>query len=252
MFKNEKILLTGANSGIGLSFVKKLITDNYIYCLDKDLSNLQVLKNDYPKNIQLIQLDLSDARSREMVLLNLKNENISVIINNVGIGYWNLFEKTNIDALKKIIEVNNIALIEVCHNFLSSMKQNNYGFIINLSSTGAFCGASNAAVYTATKAFIQNFSEALDMECSNSNVNVFTLYPGATKTNFWKSSGTINSKMYKNVKMKSSDETVNEFLDGIKNKRKNIISGYKNIILVLLSKIMPRVILKNLAYKKYN
>ena len=56
MFKNEKILLTGANSGIGLSFVKKLITDNYIYCLDKDLSNLQVLKNDYPKNIQLIQI----------------------------------------------------------------------------------------------------------------------------------------------------------------------------------------------------
>ena len=39
-----------------------------------------------------------------MVLLNLKNENISVIINNVGIGYWNLFEKTNIDALKKLLK----------------------------------------------------------------------------------------------------------------------------------------------------
>ena len=44
MFKNEKILLTGANSGIGLAFVKKLITDNYIYCLDIELSNLQALQ----------------------------------------------------------------------------------------------------------------------------------------------------------------------------------------------------------------
>jgi len=252
MFKNEKILLTGANSGIGLAFVEKLVSDNYIYCLDIDLSNLQELKNEFPNNIQLFKLDLSDNKSREKVLLNLKKENISVIINNVGIGYWNLFEKTNLNVLKKIIEVNNIALIEICHNFLNSMKQNNYGYIINLSSTGAFCGASNAAVYTATKAFIQNFSEALDMECSNSNVNVFTLYPGATKTNFWKSSGTINSKMYKNVKMKSSDETVDEFLDGIKKRRKNIISGYKNFILVFLSKLMPRELLKKLAYKKYN
>ena len=61
----------------------------------------------------------------------------------------------------------------------------------------------------------------------------------------------LNTKMFKKVKLRSADNTVDEFLNGIINNKKNIVSGLNNKIMVFFSKFIPRDILKKLAFKKY-
>ena len=118
------------------------------------------------------------------------------------------------------------------------MKENNYGRILNVGSTGSFIPAPTDAVYAATKAYIMSFSNALRGELNKTGIKVTTLCPGATKTEFAAKANIQNTLLFKIAVMnpeKVAEIAYRRMMKG----RRLVIPGVYNKLLVAFSKVMP-------------
>ena len=98
-----------------------------------------------------------------------------------------LFENSDIQKDEHIIRLNVLTLMKMNRLFIPYLMENGGGTIVNIASTLAFAPTAGEAVYTASKAFVLSFSQALYEETKNSNVSVLTICPGVTDTDFFKS-----------------------------------------------------------------
>jgi len=256
-FSKKNVLLTGPSHGIGTAFAKYFAQRGArLILIDIDAENLKKVKDGLPaengEHISLVK-DLSKHEDRLSIFERLQSENIEldVLVNNVGIGYCSLFHETPWERIERVIDVNTKGTAHLVWLFLPQMRKRNSGLIINLSSTGAFCGANRSAAYTGTKAFVTNFTEAIDMELMGTDVRTLTAHPGATDTNFWEDAGTTKMAFYKTVKMMSPEDTVEEFMNALLKGKKFIIAGWKNRLMVFLARFIPREFLKRKASQKY-
>jgi len=257
-FKDQWVLITGAAHGIGAGFARRFVNEGArVILVDIDSAGLvqvfdEVAKGDKSRHrAEVIDLSVQDDLDR---LLNTLKENgieIDVLVNNAGIGYRSDLVDTSWEKIQKILAVDVVAPTYLIWKLLPGMKARRRGAVINLSSTGAFCGANQACVYTRGKAYIMNFTEGLDMELYNSGVRVMSAHPGATDTNFWSASGWANSMYNKNVSMMTGDEAANEFVDALKAGKKQHIAGLKNRLMVFAAQFVPRELLKKMAVSKY-
>jgi hypothetical protein len=119
------------------------------------------------------------------------------------------------------------------------MKKNNLGYILQVSSVGAFQPSPYFAAYSATKSYVMLFSEALNFELKGSNVSVTTLYPGATKTEFFEVS---NTKVNSNIErmLMTSESVANIGLNAMFNRKRAIVPGVANKISTILVTLIPR------------
>ncbi len=256
-FSKTNVLLTGAAHGIGAAFAKYFADRGACLVLvDIDEENLEIIMRTLPvKNGDHISLvkDLSKSDERQSIFDYFQAENIEldVLVNNVGIGYYSNFHETPWERIERVIDVNVKGTSHLVWLFLPQMVRRNRGVIINVSSTGAFCGANRSAAYTGSKAYVTNFTEAIDMELFATKVQTLTAHPGATDTNFWKDAGTTEMNFYKTVKMMSAEATVEEFVDALMRGKAFVIAGWRNRLMVFISKFVPRSLLKKEAAKKY-
>lgn len=256
-YSGKNVLITGGAYGIGKSFSEYFATKGAnVFIVDIDKDKLDTCVNEIKANngnAVGYASDISKMENIDTILndLNEKGLNIDTLINNVGIGHYSLYHETSWERLQLIVDVNVKATMYLVYKVLPGMLERDSGTIINLSSTGAFCGAYKSAAYTATKAFMTNFTEALDMEVANTNVRTLTAHPGATDTNFWEDAQTKNSPQYGNVKLMTPDETVGEFMEAYESGKASIIAGWQNRLMVFAAKFVPRELLKRMALKKY-
>lgn len=255
--KGKTVLITGAAHGIGKSFAKSFYKRGArLILVDIDGGELKrvfsEITGDKGWHIFFVK-DLASHKERQSIYDDLQAKNIAVdiLVNNVGIGYRGYVADTSWDRLERVIDVNVKGTTHLIWLFLPQMKKRGTGGIINLSSTGAFCGADVGSVYTGTKAYITNFTEGLSMELYGTNIRAMAAHPGATDTRFWEASGWKNSEYNKRIKMMSPDDTAEEFIKAFIQKKAFIIAGSRNRRMVFLSKFIPRETLKKMAVKKY-
>lgn len=199
----ETALVTGASSGIGKEFCilhaqarKDLVI---VARSEKDLKGLKAqLESQYEVNVQVIAKDLTSPTTVDEILFYLKEHQIEVqyLINNAGFGSVGEFHQSDWSKNMSMIQLNILALTNLCHKILPDMVQNDRGRILNVSSTASLMPGPLQAVYFATKAFVTSFSNALSEELKNTNVTVTNLMPGATETNFAKTAGLQNSPLF--------------------------------------------------------
>lgn len=254
--KDSTVLVTGAAHGIGTGFARRFQKEGAKQVLvDIDGPGLEKVRQELGGGDQVVtyEMDLSSKAERERLYneLNAKGIVIDVLVNNMGVGYRSDLVDTKWEKIQQIFDVDVIAPTHLIWLWLPEMKKRNSGAIINLSSTGAFCGANTACVYTGGKAYIMNFTEGLDMELFGTGVRVISAHPGATDTKFWNASGWENSDYNKRIKMMSGDDTANEFVDALLAGKKQHIAGLRNRIMVFASKFVPREMLKRMAVQKY-
>jgi len=256
-FRKKVVLITGAAHGIGEAFARSfykrgarlILVDVNEEKLKKVFSTITADKGEH---LYLVK-DLADYEQRQSIYDDLKARNIEidVLVNNVGIGYRGYLCDTPWKKIENVIDVNIKSTVHLTWLFLPQMKKKNNGGVINVSSTGAFCGADVGSVYTGTKAFITNFTEGLSMELFDTGVQATAAHPGATDTNFWAASGWVDSSYNKKIKMMSPEDTADEFIRAFSRKKASIIAGRRNRRMVFLSKFIPREMLKRMAVNKY-
>jgi short-subunit dehydrogenase len=181
---NQKrvILITGANSGIGLATAQYLLKKGHIV--------YGVARKPYQGDFFCFSADVNDSRAMGDILkqVYLKESRLDVVINNAGFGVAGAIEcatKQNIDA---ITQTNFVALADICSQSIAYLKEGhskkNRARIINISSVGGIMPLPYQATYSATKAAVEVFSRALHNEVTDKNIDVCAVLPGDTKTGF--------------------------------------------------------------------
>lgn len=240
-------VVTGGASGIGLEFVKLLISDNYkVFVVDNNVKNLRNLSSNFSsENIESIRQDLSNTDSPEKIYKILKKENIDVLINNAGFGTFGKFHKTDWKIEKDMINLHVLNTTHLTKLFLKDMVKKNEGKILNIASVAAFQPGPLMSLYYATKAYILHFTEAISNEVKDKNICISVLCPGQTKTNFQKNVSSKKNKIKFNT---ACPIKVAKY--GYESLKKNVtvsVPGFLNNIVVFLGRLLPRSTSTNLV-----
>ena len=186
----RNILITGANSGIGLETVKQLSNGNNILAISRNINNIPNINS-----VIIKQCDVTNYQQINNIVEDFNNQfgEIDVLINNAGVAYYNLLENNKINEIQEMINVNILGFTNVLHSVIPLMIKNNAGTIINLSSLADRVARPNSAVYAATKAYVKSISDSLCKGLAKHNIRVSNLSPSNINTPLLQSIKKMNS-----------------------------------------------------------
>jgi NAD(P)-dependent dehydrogenase (short-subunit alcohol dehydrogenase family) len=180
--------VTGASQGFGLALVKKLL--NAGYRVAATTRNEEALKRavglaDADKFLPLVvDLGNTDAIRHSVEETKSRFGTIDVLVNNAGYGMAGTLEETTEQDIRKIFDVNVLALLNVTKAVLPIMRQRRSGYIINMGSVAGFVGAPGWSIYSATKAAVAGFSEVLALDVKEFGIKVTVVEPSNFRTSF--------------------------------------------------------------------
>ena len=190
------VLITGGTSGIGFELARNFARDNYgVVIVSSNSERLQnakqKLEDEFKITVLTYEQDMGKIGAAIQLYNKIKEDNltISVLVNNAGLGLVGPTEKIDFKRDESMIILNVISLVELCKLFISDMYKQGSGKILNVASTGAFQPGPYTSTYFASKAFVLSYSRAIRYEAKQKSVQVSTLCPGATKTNFFAQEG---------------------------------------------------------------
>ncbi len=182
-----KALITGASSGIGLSFAKILAQENYeLILVARNRRKLEEIQESLKAKVTIIVADLSSEQKVKELYAFIKKENIDILINNAGFGDFGYFTQTDLSKELEMINTNIKAVHILTKSILKDMERKNFGYILNVSSSAAFQPGPLMATYYATKSYVYQLTCALyyEQKKKKSNVHISVLCPGPVDTNF--------------------------------------------------------------------
>ncbi len=244
-------LITGASSGIGEVFARKLAARGRNVLLvarseDKLITLCNELGRSHSIRAQYVTLDLSKPESAARLYEEAEKRTLSVdmLVNNAGFGSMGEFSQLDPARELNMIDLNIKSLVELTHRFLAPMLQRKQGAIINVASTAGFQPVPFMATYAATKAFVLSFSEALWEENRPHGIQVMALCPGVTDTNFFEAAR--GHKPPARVSQ-TPEDVVETALRGLKRGKSHVISGWTNFLMVESERVAPRSLVARLA-----
>ncbi len=186
------VLITGANRGLGLEFVKQLVThDTQIFAtcrVPSQANQLKQVQEQYPERVSIINLDVTDntSISRSYKLIRTKTKNLDLLINNAGIaiedGGLGTFD---VSTMKSILNVNTIAPLLIIQQYIDLLKRGKQPKIVNISSgLGSLARANGChmSIYSLSKAALNMGTIHLAHELKYDGIVVIALTPGWVKT----------------------------------------------------------------------
>ncbi|MGL5646629.1 MAG: SDR family NAD(P)-dependent oxidoreductase [Clostridium sp.] len=246
-------LITGATKGIGYELAKIIGKDGKnLFLVARNEDELRKIKKEMEEEFKIKvdyrKVDLSNNVELEKFLIDLDNYNIETIINNAGIGSFGYFDEIDEKKDEMLINLNIKAPTTIIKRLLPKMKKRGHGAIINIASTAAFVGGPKMSTYYSSKAYILTLTEALYEECKGFGVKVSCICPGPVKTEFQREAGIVKSEKAKKYLMSAkvvAEEGYNRFKKG----KVIIIPGFKNKVMVLGTKLLPRCIIRKIIFK---
>ena len=246
-------VITGASSGIGAAFARKLAargrnvllvarSEDKLTALCSELGRLTSIRAQY------LTLDLEQPEAAAQLFEETQKRELEVdmLINNAGFGSMGDFAKLDLNRELDMLQLNIRALVDLTHRFLLPMRERKRGTIINVASTAGFQGVPYMATYAATKAFVLAFSEALWDENRLHGVHVMALCPGVTETNFFEASKIDRPPMRT---VQTAEEVVEAALRGVARKKSVVISGWTNWFTIEAERFVPRTTVTKVAGK---
>lgn len=180
--------ITGASSGIGMEFAKRLSRMGYeLILVSRNTKALKKLAGTLPCRCKIISCDLSDENNCIKLAEYLTTKNLTLFINNAGFGDWGSFDNTDLNKELDMINVNIKALHILTKEILKDFKKKDRGYILNVaSSAGLLDGGPYMATYYATKAYVTSLTSSIyeELKEAGSNVHISMLCPGPVDTNF--------------------------------------------------------------------
>jgi len=243
----KSTLITGASSGIGEAFARRLASEGHNLVLvarsEKILHELcDELMLKHQITAHYVATDLTAYGAHEELFKETERFGFEIdwLINNAGFGAMGDFAGLEITRAMDMISLNVSALVSLTHLYLPGMRKRGSGKIINVSSAAGFQPIPFMAVYAATKSFVTSFSEAIAEENRPYGIQVLALCPGSTKTNFFKASEIERPVQVKG--QQTADQVVDTALKAIRSGKTKAVSGLTNFIGALIGKHAPNAL----------
>lgn len=229
-------LVTGASSGLGAVFARRLAAEGYDLVLiarrEERLAELaESLQAQHGIKAEVFTADLSDPDQVAQVEQHIREiETLTLLINNAGFGAMKEFTEIDLDQQIDMIMVNVIAGVRLAYAALPGMKARDRGAIVNVSSVAAYTPIKKNVTYGATKSFVTTFSEALQAELQDTAIKVQSLTPGLTRTEFQDVAGMEDDDQEQIPEMlwMSAEEVVDQSLEALKRGQVVCVPGWHN------------------------
>ncbi len=250
--KNSTILITGGTSGIGLEFVKQLTNEGAnIIVTGRNSIALKETKNKFP-HVHTFQSDVSNPKDIEQLYKDVTQQfpQLNIIINNAGLMRLIDLQDSRLDLenINREVATNLTGTIQMVHQFLPHLLKQKSAAIVNISSGIAFMAYSSAPIYSATKAGVRAYTQALRLQLEDTHVKVFEMIPPGVNTNLQNDWAVKpNPGMMMDV-----DKMVSVAIKGLL-KDKSELKPATISVIKILSRLIPNTLLKfgHREFKKF-
>ncbi|MEV6823774.1 SDR family NAD(P)-dependent oxidoreductase [Amycolatopsis sp. NPDC051102] len=182
-------VVTGASTGIGAAIAERLAaTGTHLVLVARSAGKLdeaaERLSRRHGVTVRAVALDLAAADAPARLAKTLADEGVEVevLVNNAGVSVPGPVLDGDPARFRSLIDVNVSALTELTTLLMPAMAARGHGAVVNIASTGGYIPSPNLAVYSATKAYVVSFTQALWAETRGTGVRVVVVSPGPTKT----------------------------------------------------------------------
>lgn len=195
--ENTAALVTGASAGIGMEIARELAQRGYgVVLVARRKERLDALAEElhgeYGVRAETIASDLGKAASRSRIpgRISELGLDVEILVNDAGFATGGPFSESDTDRELEQARVLVEAVVHLTSAFLPAMVKRRRGGILNVASTAGMQPIPYAAGYSAAKAYVLNFSEAIHQEVAGQGVSVTALCPGPVDTEkFWQEAG---------------------------------------------------------------
>src|SRR5436190_707871 len=222
----ETALVTGASSGIGEQFARQLAARGHdLVLVARRADRLERLAGELPTEAQVIACDLASDAASLAGRVDELGVQVGLLVNNAGFGTSGPFVENDGAREAEEVRLNCEAVVTLCHAFLPGMVERRSGGIINVASSAGMQPLPYEAVYSATKAFALNFTDALHTELRGSGVRVMSVNPGPVPTEWQRVAGYPEERSGVVPGEISAKQVVSESLEAWDRGRRSIIPG---------------------------
>lgn len=259
-------VVTGAASGMGREYARRLALMGYnIVAVDINEAGLdetvRMLREEVesseevPANakdsfkVMALVQDLSETDAAERIYGKTEGCDVEVLVNNAGLMYCQGIAETSERMLHLIMMVHMYTPLMLCRKYVGRMKERGCGYILNISSLAAWMIWPGIGMYGTTKRFVRNYSRELRIECRRTGVSVTNAYFGAVDTPLVPLKDSFRRIARMSGVMISPEKAVSRALRATFGRRRGVMPGLLNKILVPVCMLMPDCLL-SLAYRK--
>ncbi|MDB5100735.1 MAG: family oxidoreductase [Cyanobacteria bacterium RYN_339] len=253
--KGKTALVTGASSGLGADFARHLAAAGcHLVLTARREAQLQAMKDEltaaHGVEVLLVPQDLSapDAPEKLLAAITAAGKQVDVLINNAGYGAYGQFLEIPWEKEHQMLELDIVALVHLTKLFAAPMVARGQGYILQVASIGAFQPSPLYASYSAAKAFVLSYGNAINYELRGTGVSCTVLSPGVTATEFLQVSGQ-KPTTYQRLMMMTSPEVTRAGLEAMVRRRMGIVPGFLNRLMAVSGKASPAWLATMLAYR---
>jgi short-subunit dehydrogenase len=246
-------LVTGASSGLGEEFARLFAADGIdLVLVARRRDRLEALAGQLRTagkiSVHVVAADLSVPDEVERVVREVQALPVEIefLVNNAGLGNVGTFAESSLEKQMVMVDVNIRALVRLTHAFLPGMLARKRGRVLNIGSTAGLQPGPFGAVYYATKAFVNSFTEALSHELKGTGVTATVSLPGATATEFASVAGSGNTALFRRGVMSSADVARGAYA-AMNRGTPFVIHGFMNRMLAFSVRLGPRSVVRSIA-----
>jgi short-subunit dehydrogenase len=245
-------LVTGASQGIGAEIARELARRGHrVVLVARSADKLEKLAEEIVANggrADVLAADLADRSARAVLPARLMKLGVTVdvLVNNAGFSTLGRVSAADPDTEMQLVEVDVVAVVDLCTRFLRGMVERGSGAILNVASTAAFQPLPAQAAYGAAKAFVLSYTQSLVGELKGSGVSATCLCPGPVETGFGERAGFTREEAEQAlpaVMWLDSEIVAKAAVDGLDKGRMVVIPGVANRVAAAMAQVTPRSLL---------
>jgi short-subunit dehydrogenase len=184
------VLVTGASAGIGHAAAARFAAKGaHVLVHGRDQDRTRDVAREVGGTALIADLAARADRQRLATEAHDAFGRVDVLVNNAGFGYFGRVSTMDVDVIRRLIEIDLLASIELTHALLPAMVERKHGAICFVTSIAGRTGVAGEAVYSATKAGLDAFADSLRGETAGSGVNISVVIPGVVDTGFFETRG---------------------------------------------------------------
>jgi short-subunit dehydrogenase len=248
-------LVTGASSGLGVDFARELgrLGCNLVVVARREelLKHLQQeLSGKFGVTVTVVTLDLSVPEAPQALydLMRQQNRQIDVLVNNAGFGLFGSELDIPWAREQQMLQLDIVALTHLTKLFARDMVKRSFGYVLQVASIGAFQPSPTYAAYSAAKAYVLSYGEALNFELRETGVSCTVVCPGVTETEFLQVAGQKRT-WFHDATIMTSPEVAHRAIKAMLKRRSAVVPGWINWITAFLTRLTPRPLLAWITYQ---
>jgi uncharacterized protein len=240
------VVVTGASSGIGTELARDLARRGYPLLLvarrQERLDDLAAeLHDKHAVGVEVMSLDLAESSARAELSERIASTAVAGLCNSAGFGTSGQFHTLPVERESEEVTLNALALMELTHAALPGMIDRGVGAVLNIASIAGFQPLPGMAVYSATKAFVQTFSEAVHEELHGTGVSCTALCPGPVPTEW---ADIADAQQWSiGIAQVSPSDVAKEAIAGMMEGRRSVVPGLVPKVVSVGGRFAPRSVL---------